>query len=214
MEVEVLDALELGLKSTLLDGNLQLNAAVYRYIWEDQQQFFVGPNGPDFVNIDESELTGLEVEAKWALTDSLLVQAGLGFQDTEITESSDQAAAAIGHELPFAADTSANLLVIQDFAFGDNLVSAQVDYQYRSAPKAYALTRLLVDELEETSQLNARVTWTFGNNRQYQFAVFGDNINEDRRCGYKWELTAVGGAAYCIANEGQAIYGIAGRVNF
>lgn len=214
VDVEVLDAFEVGVKSTLLEGRMQINAATYFYIWEDQQQFFVGPNGPDFVNIDESELTGLEVELRWALTDTLLVQAGVGIQDTEITESSDEAAAEVGHPLPFAADTSANLMLVKDFEFGRNLVSAQVDYLYRSAPKAYATTRALVDELEETSQLNARVTWTFGNEQQYQIAFFGDNLTEDKRCSYKWELTAVGGAAYCIATEGQAFYGISGRLSF
>jgi iron complex outermembrane receptor protein len=214
VEVEFLNALEAGVKSTLADGAVQFNAAVYHYVWDDQQQFFVGPQGPDFVNIDESKLWGVEAELQWAPTSDLLIQAGLGFQDTEITESSDEAAAEVGHELPFAADTSANLLVVKDFHVGNKLVSAQFDYQYRSAPKAYAKMRSTVNELEETSQLNARVSWEFGSEGQYELALWGDNLTEDKRCSYKWELTAVGGGAYCVTTDGQAMYGLSGRVTF
>lgn len=214
VDVEVLDAFEVGLKSTLLDGALQFNAALYSYVWEDQQQFFVGPNGPDFVNIDESDLQGLEVELQWAPTEDFFLQAGLGFQDTEITESSDPAAATVGHELPFAAEKSANLMLQKDFHIGSDLITAQVDYQYRSAPKAYALFRSLVDELEETKELNIRAAWVTGDQQQYEFTLYGENLTENRRCSYKWELTAVGGSAYCIATEGQAMYGLSGRMTF
>ena len=214
VDVEILDAMEAGFKSTVLDGTLQLNASVFYYVWEDQQQFFVGPNGPDFVNIDESELKGMELEFRWALPAEMQLQGGIGLQDTEITESSDQSAAQIGHELPFAADASANVMFTKSFILDEGIVDFQIDYQYRSAPKAYAKERALVNELEETKQLNARLVWTFGESDQYEMTLYGDNINGDKRCTYKWELTAVGGVAYCIANEGQAMYGVIGKWSF
>lgn len=214
VEVEILDALEAGFKSTVLDGTLQLNGAIFYYIWEDQQQFFVGPNGPDFVNIDESELKGLELEFRWALPADIKLQGGIGLQDTEITKSSDESAAQTGHELPFAADASANLMFTKTFVLDKGLIDMQIDYQYRSAPKAYAMERALVDELEPTRQLNARLVWTFGDFDEYEMTLYGNNINGDKRCTYKWELTAVGGVAYCIANEGEAMYGVIGKWSF
>lgn len=214
VDVEILNAFEAGVKTSLLDGSLMLNSALFYYIWKDQQQFFVGPQGPDFVNIDESKLKGLEVEFRWNLTSTFALQGGFGLQDTEITKSSDEAAAEVGHELPFAADKSANILLTKDFEIGDTYLTAQVDYQYRSAPKAYAKDRLLVDELEATNELNARLTWNFGDDDQYEMTLYGNNLTGDKRCTYKWELTALAGAAYCVATEGETMYGITGRMAF
>ena len=214
VDVEILDALEAGFKSTVLDGTLQLNGAIFYYLWEDQQQFFVGPNGPDFVNIDESELKGLELEFRWALPADMKLQGGIGLQDTEITKSSDESAAQTGHALPFAADASANIMFTKTFVLDRGLIDLQLDYQYRSAPKAYAVERALVDELEPTKQLNARLVYTFGDFDEYEVALYGNNITGDKRCTYKWELAAVGGVAYCIANEGEAMYGVIGKWSF
>ena len=214
VDVEILDAMEVGFKSTLLEGTLQLNGALFYYIWEDQQQFFVGPNGPDFVNIDESELKGLELEFRWALPAEFRLQGGIGLQDTEITKSSDEAAAQVGHELPFAADASANLMLTKSLVLDNSIIDFQIDYQYRSSPKAYATERALIDELEETNQINARAVWTFGDFEEYEVTVYGNNITGDKRCTYKWELTAVGGSAYCIANEGTPMYGVIGKWRF
>ncbi|MGI9284798.1 MAG: TonB-dependent receptor, partial [Pseudomonadales bacterium] len=141
VDVEVLDAFEIGTKTTLLDGALQLNAAAFYYIWEDQQIFFVGPNGPEFANIDESELTGLEVEFQWSPAEGWFLSGGIGLMDTEVTESSDEGAAEEGHELAFSADSSANLMVLKEIPLGNGRLTLQADYQYQSAPKAYYTTR-------------------------------------------------------------------------
>ncbi len=87
-DVETLDAFEIGFKSDLLDGSMQLNASMFYYLWNDQQLFIVDPlRGPTFTNIKESELLGAELEIKWAPADGWLVQAGLGWLDTEITDA-------------------------------------------------------------------------------------------------------------------------------
>jgi iron complex outermembrane receptor protein len=197
-----------------MDGSLQLNAATYYYVWDDQQIFFVGPNGPEFANIDESELTGFELEFQWAPAEGWYISGGIGVMDTEITKSSDPGAAQKGHELAFAADRSANLIVIKEIPLGNGVLSLQADYQYQSAPKAYYIQKRLVDELEELSIVNARVSYVFGDSEQYEVAFYGQNLSEEESCSYKWDLTVMSGTAYCVANEAAAFYGIQGRWNF
>lgn len=215
LDAETLDAFELGLKSSLLDGAMQLNLAAYSYEWENQQTIFVDPQtGPAFVNIPKSELMGFEAELKWAPVDDLYLMAALGLQDTEIQSSSDTRFVQVGHELPFAADTSGNLLVIKDIDIQGNTLSLQADWQYRSAAKAYARDIVFIDEIEELSQINARVSYVFGNDRQYEIAAFGENLTEERTCAYKWDLTGIAGTTYCVANEGVAFYGVQGHVRF
>ena len=119
-----------------------------------------------------------------------------------------------GHELPFAADTSANLLVVKDFSIGDGELSLQADWAYRSAPKAYARPQDYVDELEETSKINARVSYTFGSEQQFQVAVFGENLTEEESCQYKFNLFLQAGSAFCVANEAEAFYGVQASYRF
>ncbi len=215
LEPETLDAFEIGLKSTLADGSVHLNLAAYFYTWDNQQTIFVSPaTGPAFVNIPESELMGFEAELKWAPAEGWFISAGLGVMDTEIQSSTDTRFVQVGHELPFAADTSANLLVIKDIELGPNMLSLQADWQYRSDLKTYARDVVYMDELEDVNVINARISYAFGAEQQYEVAVFGENLTEDEGCHYKWDLTGISGTTYCVAREATAFYGIQGRITF
>jgi len=221
LQPETLDAWEVGLKSTLLDGAMQINLSAYMYTWENQQTIFVSPiTGPAFVNIPESDLQGFEAEMKWAPAEGWLVSAALGLQDTEIQSTTDPRFVQVGHELPFAADTSANVMAIKDINIGNNVLSLQADWQFRSEPKIYARdigadpTTNFIDEIEEVNRINARVSYVFGSDQQFEIAAFGENLSENETCSYKWDLTGISGTTYCVANEAVAFYGVQGRISF
>jgi len=214
VDVEKLDAFEVGTKTRLLDNKLQLNAAAFYYIWKNQQIFFVGPNGPEFANIDESEIKGLEVDFQFAPTEGLFISGGLGLLDTEVTKSTSPAAAEVGRKLAFSPDVSANLLVAKTFEVGSGDLTLQADYQYQSAAKSYYTQKRLVDELQERNVFNARVSYEFGEENRYELAVYGQNLTEQESCSYKFDLTVMSGTAYCVPNEAAAFYGVQGRVRF
>ena len=85
---ETSSAFELGFKSRLLDGRLELNGAVFQTDVDDMQffEFFVGPFGLLRVveNIDEVSLQGVELAATFLPTDSLTLNAGFSSIDSEI----------------------------------------------------------------------------------------------------------------------------------
>ncbi|NIB40541.1 TonB-dependent receptor [Pseudomaricurvus alkylphenolicus] len=87
---EQLTSYELGIKSTLLEGAMQLNAAAFIYDYEDKQELtgFVSPVGGvfGFDNVPESEVQGFELEMAWAITEGLRWDLGIAFLDTEIEE--------------------------------------------------------------------------------------------------------------------------------
>jgi iron complex outermembrane receptor protein len=88
---EELTSFELGIKSTLLDHRLQLNAAAFAYQYEDKQEGTVAvtPVGNIVVaitNVPKSEILGVELESRWQLTDQLIWDFGVAYLDTEITE--------------------------------------------------------------------------------------------------------------------------------
>ena len=101
-----LDAVELGLKTTVLGGLGQLNAAAYYYKWTAQafQNFVVyyqdagnpadrdGVAGPQqqprtlaFQFPGDSNLWGVELESSWILSENWTIGANVAWQDNEYT---------------------------------------------------------------------------------------------------------------------------------
>ncbi|WP_194215380.1 TonB-dependent receptor [Kordiimonas pumila] len=87
---EDLISYELGMKSTLAEGRLQVNAAFFYYDYQDKQEqdtavTFVG-NISGLTNVPKSKIKGGEVEVRWLATEGLTVDMGAAYLDTEITE--------------------------------------------------------------------------------------------------------------------------------
>jgi len=220
LEEETLDAYEVGFKSTLLQGRMELNAAAFYYTWDNLQVFNVGSNGPEFYNLPEAEITGLEVETRWAPADDWLISAAVGVLDSEITDATgidfDQGQGEFqkGHELPLAPGFTANFAVIKDFMLDQNPLTLQVDGRYQSESKAKYKPSAPIDEYESRFEVNARGSYSFGSDRQYQLALILQNITEEKYCVEKQDLHALVGAYYCVPNYGEMQWALRGQVNF
>ncbi|WP_460590049.1 TonB-dependent receptor [Haliea atlantica] len=84
-------AFELGTKATLLDSTLQLNAALFHYKYEDKQlrTKIVEPifGLLDVLeNVPETEITGIEADLVWQVTEGLTLSAAVTYLDSEVTE--------------------------------------------------------------------------------------------------------------------------------
>ncbi|MDX1406382.1 MAG: TonB-dependent receptor [Woeseiaceae bacterium] len=212
---ETLNAFEVGYKSELAGGSVQLNIAAFFYRWFDKQTFFVDPaTGPEFSNVPESESKGAEVEFKWVPAEDWFISLDFGFLDTEITEASPLASDELGHELQYAADFSFNGRVIKDIQIANGTLSLQVDYQYVGNSKTNLATVALIDELGSHSVLGARASYVFGSDQQFEISAFGENLTADRWCEYQFNLDALNGVAYCVPNEGQEFWGVQGLIKF
>ncbi len=76
-------AYELGFKTTLLDGNMRLNGAIFRNEVSDAQvSIFDGATGFVVVNAAEIISQGLELDLQWAATDNLILSAATSFLDS------------------------------------------------------------------------------------------------------------------------------------
>ena len=89
-EEEVLNSYEAGFKSTLMDGNMQLNVAAFFYDYKNKQEqdvavTFVG-NIAGLTNVPKSEIYGAEADLQWAPGDGWMVNLGAAFLETEIKE--------------------------------------------------------------------------------------------------------------------------------
>lgn len=222
LDEETLDAFELGIKTTLFSNTLELNAALFHYVWNDQQLFDVNPlTGPTFINVEESNLSGMEIEFKWAPGSGWYAQGGLGFLDTEIKKQGDDPDTGgpndlieLGHQLPNAPEFSYNLIVGKDFELRHGLLSIQANIDHRDESKTAQTERSTTDEYDSFTGVGLRADYYFGESQQYQVSVYGENLTSEEVCLYELDVAAFSGTNYCLPNEGDALYGLTLRANF
>ncbi len=86
-EPEFLDAFTLGLKTTLLDYTLQINAEVFHWDYTDQQISYntindLGAAENITQNVGEASITGAEIDFKWLASENTLIDATVQFLDS------------------------------------------------------------------------------------------------------------------------------------
>ena len=136
---ESLISYESGLKGSAFGGRLRGGLSLFFIDYDDQQYFLFDQTGTQAnINVKKSEIIGGELELTAQPIDSLLVNFGLGFTDSEIVEYEDipgvlvPASEIIGKNVPGAPVVSASLAVqhTASFANGFDLVS-RADFEHR-----------------------------------------------------------------------------------
>ena len=131
---ETSSSFELGFRSALLDGNLQINGAVFQTDVDDMQffEFFVGPFGllRTAENIDEVSLSGFELSAAWAVTDNLRIDAGYSAVDGEIDVNNLRPYTA-GNEVPNNPEFTANAAIQYTLPLGSLELFGRLEYSYK-----------------------------------------------------------------------------------
>jgi len=191
LKAEVLTAYELGIKSTLLDGRMQLNAAAFFYDYKDKQEqdravTFVG-NISGLANVPKSEITGAELDMEWAPADGWNIHLGVAILDTEITEwmavDGDLSAwptivlrDASGLELAMSPDLQYSALVVKEWTVGaDRILDAAIDYSFTDSTTGGTQPS---DATEDYGVANARVG--FGSDDgKWRVLLWGRNITDE-----------------------------------
>jgi iron complex outermembrane recepter protein len=121
VEPEELDSFEVGMKHEMLDGRLRFNAAAFFYQYDNQQFLNVDSAtlAQTLVNIEESEILGMEAEVVAAVLPNLTVRAGLGLIDSEVQEGTLNGVDLEGNELLLAPEMNFNLMINWDVMQGD-----------------------------------------------------------------------------------------------
>lgn len=132
-EVEVLEA---GLKSTLWDRRLQLNASVFSYDYSDLQlpRVVLLPNG-SFGNVisnaGESSVKGLELDMHLLLTENLVVDLGYAYLDAEYDDYEFNGALDFsGNRMIRSPENTANAGITYTIALGAGELSLKADWSW------------------------------------------------------------------------------------
>ena len=217
---EYLTAYEIGYKGSFADNKVQLNAAYFFYEWEGMQLFESYGGIPALVNLPGVEISGVEVELKWAPNDSWYFQGGIGTADSKVTDTTglnDLSLAEVGKEVTNVPDLTANLLGTYSIPIGNGALDLTLNYRYQSSMYYTFLQNSARDESDDYSFLNARAAYSFGQNQQYNVALWGNNLTETYACSSViWGPGAAPGSNYSceVSAYGQALYGLTFEASF
>lgn len=201
---ETVRSLELGLKSMLFDGRVQLNASAFQNVTEDMQQtiFISGAGAQSNVeNAGEATVRGFELEIIAKLGEKLRLGLNYGYLDTDYDEFIDTDPStglrrdfADEKDFPYAPRHSAGAFVEYTVARGEwGEMSAYLDYQYVDDYVPYVNpNQNRTSQIDAYGLLNGR--FTLGNIAVGKFgtldiALWGKNLTDE---GYRLNTVPFG----------------------
>lgn len=195
---ETLHSIEFGVKSSVWEDRARVNVSTFYYTMDDQQLTAVGggSNTTRLLNADNTKGYGFEVDSEVAITEDLLMTAGVSYNKTEINDSdlavqfcrsctiadplnSDGLAIIDGNSLPNAPEWIANFTLRYAKEFGEGEIFAYTDWAYRSKINFFLYESV---EFNDDNMLEGGVrvgyAWDTDNN-SHEVAIFGRNITND-----------------------------------
>jgi len=168
---------ELGLKSTLLDSRLRINAAAFLTEVEDYQFQALLPTGlgTSVSNDGMVEVSGLDIQVDALPLHNLTLSAGIQYLNKyEVTEG-----AKAGQTLPYTAEYSGNLGATLVFPLADGNVFLRGDYVFMSEHKNSGSDAASLGEhnMDDREVLNLKVGWR---NDNWNVSVWGKNLTDDQ----------------------------------
>jgi iron complex outermembrane receptor protein len=173
---------EFGWKSRLLDGRMIFNGNVYRINWTDMQVSRYDPaNIGDLVfiqNAADAEITGVDLDVQWHMTDNWSVIASATLMDTELTDTFGSVLELIpkGSSLPLSPDEQVSLRVRYEFSDGryDYWVEPSLSYS------SDTISHLLLQESVKQSSYSL-VNLSMGvQYEQWRTELYVNNLTDER----------------------------------
>ena len=168
---------ELGVKSTLLDARLRINAAAFYSEIENfqaQRQLETGI-GTYVSNESKVETSGVDLQVEAAPMPKLVLSAGLLYMNKyEITDGPEK-----GADLPFTAEFSGTLAATLVFPLGDGGVYWRTDYSYMDdhVTNVASAAQLRDADYDNRNLVNSKLGWR---NDSWNVSIWGKNLTDDK----------------------------------
>ena len=175
---------EVGMKGTLLDNTLRFNAAAFSSQYDDLQVLVLtvqpdGLPGPQLTaNAGEAEISGLELEAQWQLTDNLQLAGTFAYLDTEYSQLDNDLAVNEGNQLRNAPENAYSLSLIYDYPLATGAaISARADFSHKD--DAYQdIPNLDAAKMIEYDVINLRAAY-LSEDAKWEVAVWVKNAADE-----------------------------------
>ena len=124
---------EFGAKTTLADGRVRLNGAVYHVDWQDiQARRQLACGFTFFANSAEAKVDGIEVDLDAQVSEAVSVGATVGYVDSRLSRDDAFFAAVKGDAVPGVSDFTLSASIVYDFQIASKPWYARADYRYAS----------------------------------------------------------------------------------
>lgn len=168
---------EMGIKSTLADSRLRINATVFYTEVEDYQQQVQNSQGLGTVvaSVGEIKTSGLDLQFEALPLPNLMLSGGVMYMhDYEITEGPTE-----GQDLPFTAEYSANLAATLFLPVAEGRGYLRFDYSYMddhlTNPANYDQI-IASRDIQDRTLVNAKLGWR---NDNWNLSVWGKNLTDE-----------------------------------
>jgi iron complex outermembrane receptor protein len=183
---ETVDSYELGAKTLLADGRATINAAVFYADYKDVQipGSLVIPGPPvSFVgtvtNAGAAEMTGVELESAFRITDGLTATLAVGYIDAKYTEFLlNGVDVSSQRDVQNTPDWTGNLGVTYGFPMFAGQLAFTGSAAYRGATQQFELPIPLLDQ-DAFWLFDASVSWT-SDTGKWKAGLFGRNLGDER----------------------------------
>ncbi len=195
---------ELGIKTTLLDSRLRVNASAFlTEVDEYQQQVQLDTGaGTTVRNEGALEVNGLDLNIDALPLPNLTLSAGLLYLNKyEITEGPSE-----GDELTYSAELSGNFAATYAVPVADGTAYARFDYSF----KGDHFTVVGSDYEQDIENINLKMGWR---NDNWNVSVWGKNLKDEAYASVASNPIAfTGSTAYFLAPP--RTYGVTARYDF
>lgn len=189
-EPEEASTFEVGVKSTLLNRRLQINAALFYTDYNGIQLNFQEGGSPTIANVGDGRIQGAELEVVAEPVDGLTLNFALGYTDAVYTSldpavavtsgpNALQAGAVVGSTLPKTPEWKINFSPRYEFNLGNGgTVVLLGDYTFISE-QTNNVERTFVLNRPAVSLLNASIAYRDPEER-YTVTLGGTNLTDER----------------------------------
>ncbi|MGB2314840.1 MAG: TonB-dependent receptor [Porticoccaceae bacterium] len=221
VDSEEVTAFELGSKSTLMDGRLQLNAALFYQDISDKQGITYDSNVAApvsrLISIGDADIYGVELELLAVPTDNLELSLGIGWLDSEIKADPGYIIySAAGDEITLngselgSPDLMVNGVASYNIPLNDGaVVTLQTDFSYHSEGVGTGGNEYNYSEAK--TLVNARVFWVSASEK-WEVQAYVKNVFDKE---YIDNTYGISGSDYVYGNMGMPRWaGIKVGMNF
>lgn len=227
-EDETVEAWELGVKQSFMDGRGRVSAALFHTELSDQQ--VTSFQTISFIVTNAASLTaqGIELEAQYLLTEDVEIGGSFAYLDNEYDsypgapcDSSESTAAALlgqgcsddfsGQRSPFAPEYSGSIYANYTYDFNNWELNANVTASYKDE-------FFLNPDLNPNQVQDSYVKWDarvglMSNDGVWEFRLYGRNLTDETTFTYSIDTPFGRGATTAYVDEPR-IVGIQAKVNF
>ena len=198
---ETIGSMEFGVKSTLMDGRMRVNAAVFSYDYDDVQVSVIksddGGVSTDVVNAASFGTEGLELDLAFLVTDTMTVRAQYAYTDREYDDFPSYQGLAIQPTQGLTPENAYNVVMDWNMLnFGSSSIDLQVSANYQdetvsitSSTTSYTAAgqpaipaNMQQPSNQERTLVNARLSWSseLEGGQRLNVTAWGRNITDEQ----------------------------------